>query len=400
MRRSKRKTAGGIYAVDTKQGRVWGVDYRDPRTGKRRRRLIGTRELAIRFRSQVQLQAKGFDVPPEDIPFEVAVGRYLEHRDAQNRGERSYRFLKKEWPEAFHGRPVPSITTEEVEEQLNRWMKARAWAPATRNQALNQLSGFFSWCYSRRWIERHPTERGRVPRLPVDNARARWLRLHEVEALLAHAPEWLRLIIHMAVKSGMRLGEIVSLRRSNFVEDESGNAYLVTERTKNGERLHWPLMGELRKAVEESVQRAQFPGNRLFPGPDGGDARTSIDRFFPAVVKAAGLRYGMRYKDGVTFHTLRHTMASLALNAGVPKHVVQKMGNWKTAVIVDRYAHLADETMRDGAAKLDTLLGPGRGSTDGANHTVRPLRHKRVDDTNDVRERCSDRFRYLAGSTC
>ena len=50
-------------------------------------------------------------------------------------------------------------------------------------------------------------------------------------------------------------------------------------------------------------------------------------------------------------------MASLALNHGVPESVVQRMGNWKTRVMVERYAHLADETLRAGAATLAKLVG-------------------------------------------
>lgn len=61
----------------------------------------------------------------------------------------------------------------------------------------------------------------------------------------------------------------------------------------------------------------------------------------------------------VTFHTLRHSMASIALNAGVPEGVVQQLGNWKTRTMVARYAHHAAETMRDAAGKVAALVAPG-----------------------------------------
>jgi hypothetical protein len=57
-------------------------------------------------------------------------------------------------------------------------------------------------------------------------------------------------------------------------------------------------------------------------------------------------------------------MPSLALNAGVPEVVVQRLGNWKTRKMVSRYAHLADETLRSGAAKLADLLDEDRSSPD------------------------------------
>jgi integrase len=54
--------------------------------------------------------------------------------------------------------------------------------------------------------------------------------------------------------------------------------------------------------------------------------REAIRRAFPGAVRAAKLDYG-HTRHGVTFHSLRRTAASLALNAGVPEHVVQKLGN-------------------------------------------------------------------------
>jgi hypothetical protein len=51
-------------------------------------------------------------------------------------------------------------------------------------------------------------------------------------------------------------------------------------------------------------------------------------------------------------------MASIAVNAGVSRLVVQKMGNWKTATMVERYAHLSDDALRKAAATVDSALGP------------------------------------------
>jgi hypothetical protein len=49
-------------------------------------------------------------------------------------------------------------------------------------------------------------------------------------------------------------------------------------------------------------------------------------------------------------------MASLALNHGVPESTVQRMGNWKSRVMVARYAHLADEELRKAAATVADLV--------------------------------------------
>jgi len=61
----------------------------------------------------------------------------------------------------------------------------------------------------------------------------------------------------------------------------------------------------------------------------------------------------------ITFHTFRHSMASIALNNGVPEAVVQKMGNWRDRRMIARYAKVSDETLRDAAGKVAALVGRG-----------------------------------------
>ena len=149
-------------------------------------------------------------------------------------------------------------------------------------------------------------ERGRIPRSPEDNARTRWLRLHEIEAILAQCPEWLEVIVRFAVATGMRLGEVCSLSRAGYQVDQMNRAYVVTERTKNGERLIWPLEGWPKMHVEKRIAECRFPADYLFPGPEGGNARTSVNRKLPGAIRAAGLKYGRKDPDGVTFHSFRH----------------------------------------------------------------------------------------------
>lgn len=370
MRRVRQKTTGGVFTYKTRAGPLWGVDYRDPRTGRRRRKTaFPSKEAALRFRARMERQTFGLDpVVSKDaeIKFEVALERFIEDRLAHGRTLRTFSHLvvpKKRkrapgfWWKAFQGRKLTSITMDEVETLLDKTAKDRSWAPATRNRALAQLSSFLSYARRRRWIETHPIDRGRIPKLPEDNARTRWLRLHELEAVVANSPEWLQVIVRFAVGTGMRLGEICTLTRASYQTDEAGRAYVVTERTKNGERLIWPLEGWLLDYVERRTASTSFPGDHLFPGPGGGIAYSSIRRTLPSAIEAAGMKYGRKHPDGVTFHTFRHSMASLALNHGVPESVVQRMGNWKTRVMVARYAHLADESLRGAAATLAQLVG-------------------------------------------
>ena len=352
-----------------KRGKVWWMSFTFGDRQVRESTGQTNRDSAEEVWARVKVNLiSGTYLPEEHRPtepgcpvFEVAVASYIEQRKGQGKRADSYGTLvgyKKNagiWTGTFRGRRLDSITSEEIEVLLRTWQQERRWSNATRNNHLAQLAGLFSYAYARRWIQSHPTENGRVPELPVDNERNRWLRRHEVDEIKKHVPGWLRDIIEFAVITGFRLERICELRKADYEADEAGHAYVVIERDKNGERVHKMIEGGLRILVEKKVEAAQFPASHLFPGPGGASARTAIKRHLRTAVEKAGIKWG-RAKDGVTFHTFRHTMASNALNAGIPVHLVQKLGNWKDPRMLGRYAHLADETLRDAESKITKLF--------------------------------------------
>jgi hypothetical protein len=66
-------------------------------------------------------------------------------------------------------------------------------------------------------------------------------------------------------------------------------------------------------------------------------------------------------------------MASLALNYGVPEATVQRMGNWKTRTMVQRYAHLADERLREAAATVAKVIDLGSAREDREDEDLRTI---------------------------
>jgi integrase len=370
--------------------RYHGKRYRRPvasidELGKKKAMVAATNALAT-IKSKIAagtFDPADFDPKPDPPPpdpgttFGAALKLYTECRTAAGKAERSYYMLSSYWSPLLADRPLKTITSEEIESALSNWTATRKWSPATRNNCLMQLSGLLSYAYGRRWIDAHPTERGRVPMLATDNARGRWLRVHEIEALrqasirVADHPEvatgtrpWLREvfpdILTFAAATGMRLSEVCELREASYQEDDQGRAFVVTEKTKNGTRLTWPLEGDALAIVKARREGVKFAGAHLFGGARGGSPESSIKRWLPAVCRDAKLAYGIKAANGITFHTFRHTMASQAIAAGVPEITVQRMGNWKSASMTRRYAHLADESLRSAAATVAGIVGRGQ----------------------------------------
>ncbi len=74
------------------------------------------------------------------------------------------------------------------------------------------------------------------------------------------------------------------------------------------------------------------------------------DREFAKLMKTAGVRR-------IKFHGLRHTCATMLLEARVPVHVVSKrLGHSKVEMTMEIYAHVLPHMQQEAAATLGKLL--------------------------------------------
>jgi integrase len=73
-------------------------------------------------------------------------------------------------------------------------------------------------------------------------------------------------------------------------------------------------------------------------------------REYAKLIKAAEVR-------SIKFHGLRHTCATMLLQARQPVHVVsERLGHSKVSMTLEVYAHVLPDMQQDAAAKLGALL--------------------------------------------
>jgi integrase len=75
-----------------------------------------------------------------------------------------------------------------------------------------------------------------------------------------------------------------------------------------------------------------------------------VSKRFDRLVRAAGV-------PRIRLHDLRHTAATLLLEAGVPlKVVTERLGHSSTRITSDLYQHASETMQDDAAAKLGAVL--------------------------------------------
>lgn len=197
---------------------------------------------------------------------------------------------------------------------------------------------------------------------------------HEETLRFLRAAEGDRLqaLWHLAIRTGMREGELLALKWRD-TDLERGTLQVrrsVTVRgavrfkeTKGGKgralvlksRMLARLKAHYKHQLEEAMQKRDvWEGAKLglvFPGPKGDVLRReSLIQRYEKLLRAAGI-------ERRCFHELRHTAATLALqNNERPKVVQEMLGHASIAQTLNCYSHVLPGMLDDAAERMDSLL--------------------------------------------
>ncbi len=193
---------------------------------------------------------------------------------------------------------------------------------ASINRMMSCLRHIFNKAVDWEMIEQSPFNRRKSLILKENNERKRYLNQDEIDPLLDACsakviefpnnkrvknikrsdPNYLREIVECAINTGMRRGEILSLRW-NQIKD--GLIYLT--KTKPSEPREIPINDDLEQVFKRIRKRQEFKSKYIFTYR--GKPVSGIQRAFNGAIKRAGL-------EDFTFHDLRHTFASQLIMRG------------------------------------------------------------------------------------
>lgn len=195
-----------------------------------------------------------------------------------------------------------------------------------------------------------PTDAVKWPRL--DNMKLRYLSITEAETLLAALAlksQALHDVALLSLHCGLRFGEIAALTWS-CVNSEAGT--LVILNAKTGSRTAY--LTEKAKAMLKNRKQGK-PDELIFPKRSGKDGvMTQASKVFADTVRELELNQGVSdRKQKVTFHTLRHTMATHLYESTHDLYLTQRSLGHTTGTMTARYAKMSENRLREGAQALE-----------------------------------------------
>ncbi|WP_243123826.1 tyrosine-type recombinase/integrase [Thermaerobacter sp. FW80] len=229
---------------------------------------------------------------------------------------------------------------------------------------------------------------GILTRNPCDVVEAPKVERKEMQALTpAQAARFLaaaredrfHALFVLAVTCGLRQGELLGLRwedvdfdaatltvQRQLQWDRAGKRFVLAQ-TKTGRGRQVPLppvaVDALRRHRARQAQERLLVGSAwcndygalVFTTAVGTPVRPEnlVRRHFKPVLERAGLA-------PIPFHALRHTCATLMLQAGIPMKVVQSvLGHASISTTADIYMHVDANFLATAAARVEDLLAGG-----------------------------------------
>jgi integrase len=242
-------------------------------------------------------------------------------------------------------RPMASIRRTDIQALVTA--SAKDLAPKTVENHLRLIRAVFNAAVEDQLISVSPVRK--ISRQPAPRARVVPLSVDQIDALVKATSAHYRALIITAVGSGLRQGELLGLRaedvdlerelvhvRHQLVSVPGTPVHLGPTKTTASLRSV-PVPSFVIEALEQHMASyPRGPFGVLFTNTRGAHVnRQSLHRSFRASLRNAGLPLT------VTFHQLRHTYASLLIEAGEsPTVVAARLGHKNATETLQTYSHL------------------------------------------------------------
>ncbi|WEJ09304.1 site-specific integrase [Sinorhizobium prairiense] len=227
----------------------------------------------------------------------------------------------------------------------------RKMSPTTITVYTHTMSAFFNWCIKKGLLTFNPATR-LAPSKGTGAVSKRPFKIEEMNKVIAGLDEWSdggklsgRWWVPMiAIFSGMRMGEIVSLSIDDIGVRDGVECFTLRKtqdrslKTPGSERII-PVHPELVKlGLLQRVARIRKDGaSRLFPDLPGDTQDELSDLFQKRFAYWQKKVLGISEK-GVSFHSFRHGFRDALREAGVPIDATRALGGWaRSGGVEERY---------------------------------------------------------------
>jgi len=232
---------------------------------------------------------------------------------------------------------LSEIDTQTIEEYKAKRLKC--CKPCTVNIELRSLKSMFNTAVRWDLIKKNPFLGLKLVRIP--KTYPKYLTKEEIDLVCEKSKlKWLKNVITFAFNTGMRRNEIINLK---WEDVNLNKEYLIvrnneTFNTKSKKDRLIPLSKVVVDLLSSLPKYSKYvftngPKPKLYPN--------YVTQCFRDLVKDCG------FPKGISFHSLRHSFASMLVSRGVSLYVVKELLGHSDFATTQIYAHLESKSLKD-----------------------------------------------------
>lgn len=381
--KKKKREAGSGTIVKRSDGRWQGqyVSGRAPKTGKLLRYTIygkTQKEVAEKLRAATSSIDNGTFQEPRKITLKEYACEYLQTCaiTLAHHTQQSYkRTLKNHILPALGNTKLTDLTHRQVQTWIASLSTQKQLSAKTVRNIHGILHSMLEAAVRDEILLRNVSEKCKLPRVTQTQVKA--ITTAELGRFLqAIENEPFRNIFFIDIFSGLRLSEILGLRW-NDIDWDNGCLYVRQQLMQNQERgnfsyfLAAPKEGKQRKIILANTvlgaiqkQHTKQLRQRMAAGAlwdnqfdlvftnDLGRPlnRRTVYKHLKRVLRDCGM-------GDYTFHSLRHSFATISLENGDDIKTVQaNLGHYAASFTLKTYVHVSDQMQRNSAARMEELI--------------------------------------------
>ncbi|REH95120.1 site-specific integrase [Staphylococcus felis] len=379
-------------ATFQKRGQKWQarVNSYDEKTGKRKRitKTFKTKNEAKRWANLVEYDTESYKLLNDEITLNIWLTKYLEvyrkgkvsDRTIQNDEYTKKRIIN------FFGDIKLSKVTPVLYQEFWDWLKEKNYSKSTAKQSHQMLVNAFELAIKQGLIKRNPALDYKMPKFKKKK-KINWLEADEVKnfySLIKKRNIYQYFVCVTAIELGCRVGEVLAIKMNDIdfenqtirideSYDQKSNTWTTT---KNGEirildfsnsyknilnqmlKLH-----ETNKVLHEDLYNNRFDTLHV----------NEIGEPVPLSSLYNSLQYigKKHFNKDLSMHKLRHTHASLLLQAGADMTYIQhRLGHSSSVVTAEVYVHMTETMKKEQFKKYQSFFDKiyNEGSNKGASN--------------------------------
>jgi site-specific recombinase XerD len=233
------------------------------------------------------------------------------------------------------------ICQQDITQFLAVLEKDKSYSAASLNIAISSIKFFHKWILKKDISPEHHRPR-QDKRLPIVISKSEIAAMFKVVRNLKH-----RLLLMIVYSSGLRVGEVVCLKRHDLDKYRKS----LTVISGKGRKDRQTIMSSAVLDILDDYYAQYDTSNWLFPGINSINhlsIRTAQHIFENAAKKA-------NIGKTTSIHSLRHSFATHLLENGTDIRYIQELLGHNTIRTTERYTHVARHKIANIISPLDTI---------------------------------------------